>query len=558
MNNNSKIFYLLIFILALAVNFSGINVKFFTDDPGLYASIAKNLVYKKEFFELFTYNRDWLDKPHFPFWCVLVSFKLFGISVWAYRLPALLFFVISIVYTWLFTKKYYSREIAAIAVLILATALNTILCNTDVRAEPYLMGLVIGSIYHIACLQERLKFKHLLLGALLTAFAIMTKGIFVITAIYGGLLLQLFFKGGLKTLFQPKWIGLFVLTFIFTLPEFYALYIQFDLHPAKTVFGRQNVSGIRWFLWDSQFGRFVNTGPINRKASGGSVFFYAHTLLWAFAPWGLLFYYAVAKNIKAIYRRVHLAEYYTLGGGLLLLLLFSVSKFQLPFYTNAIFPLFAIITAPVCYQVSGKFGTKFRLAAQWLFVILMPVAILIVNFLLKPRQNTPLIADLLVFGVLTVWVITKVTERHNRVFLLNCLAVLFAGVYLNLVFYDEVIPYKGQIAAGEYISQKSFNRYHLYTLSAENNIFQFYCKRPVDLLPIPVDLLPIKQFNSFMPGDTSIFYANQSEMNRLKQIHADFKVIRSFVDYPRENILPRFIDKATRNRVLDSVYLITR
>src|SRR5665213_573190 len=147
MKDTNKIFYLLLFVLALAVNFAGINVKFFTDDPGLYASIAKNLLYKKEFFELFTYNRDWLDKPHFPFWAIFVSFKIFGISVWAYRLPALLFFVISLVYTFIFTRKYYSWEVAAIAVLILMTAQNTILSNTDARAEPYLMGLLIGSIY---------------------------------------------------------------------------------------------------------------------------------------------------------------------------------------------------------------------------------------------------------------------------------------------------------------------------------------------------------------------------------------------------------------------------
>ncbi len=346
MKDTNKIFYLLLFVLALAVNFAGINIKFFTDDPGLYASIAKNLLYKKDFFELFTYNRDWLDKPHFPFWAIFVSFKIFGISVWAYRLPALLFFVISLVYTFIFTRKYYNWEVAAIVVLILMTAQNTILSNTDTRAEPYLMGLLIGSIYHIACLEERFTYKDLFLAALLTAFAIMTKGIFVITAIYGSLLGQLLFQKKLKELFRVKWLWLLVLTFIFTLPEFYALYIQFDLHPEKTVFGKQNVSGIKWFLWDSQFGRFVNTGPINRKVSG-SIFFYLHTLLWAFAPWCLLFYYAVFEKMKAIYQHKKLTEYYALSGGLLLLLLFSLSRFQLPFYTNAAVPL-------ICHYNSAR------------------------------------------------------------------------------------------------------------------------------------------------------------------------------------------------------------
>src|SRR5947209_617937 len=94
MKDNYKHYYILLFVLALVVNFAGINVKFFTDDPGLYASISKNLLNRHDFFELFTYDQNWLDKPHFPFWMVLISFKLFGISAWAYRLPALLFFLL--------------------------------------------------------------------------------------------------------------------------------------------------------------------------------------------------------------------------------------------------------------------------------------------------------------------------------------------------------------------------------------------------------------------------------------------------------------------------------
>ena len=543
-------FYLLLFVLALAVNFAGINVKFFTDDPGLYASIAKNLLYKKEFFQLFTYNRDWLDKPHFPFWAIFASFKIFGISVWAYRLPALLFFIISLVYTFIFTRKYYNWEVAAIAVLILMTAQNTILSNTDARAEPYLMGLLIGSIYHIACLEERFTYKDLFLAALLTALAIITKGIFVITAIYGSLLGQLLFQKKLKSLFRAKWLWLLALTFIFTLPEFYALYIQFDLHPEKAVFGKQNVSGIKWFLWDSQFGRFVNTGPINRKISG-SIFFYLHTLLWAFAPWCLLFYYSVFEKIKAIYRHKKPTEYYALSGGLLLLLLFSLSRFQLPFYTNALFPLFAIITAPVCFDQLSKFGTKFRIIGQWIFVVLLPVAVIVINILLKPAGNLFFIIDIALFGIIFLLVTVKIKEAYKKVFFLNCAAALFAGFYVCTVFYSEMVPYKGQIAAAGYVSQKPFDNFHLYALTTENNIFQFYCKRPVDLIPI-------EQFNGFKPKGISIFYVNELSMDYLKQTHAEFRIIRSFVNYPKENIDMNFIIKENRYEVLDHVYLITK
>jgi hypothetical protein len=435
------------------------------------------------------------------------------------------------------------------AVLILSTALHIQLSLTDARAEPYLMAFIIGSIYHIARLEERFTPAQLLLAALLTACAIMTKGIFVIVAIYGALLGQLLFQKKFSSLFQWKWILLFVLTFIFTLPEFYALYIQFDVHPEKSVFGTHNISGIKWFLWDSQFGRFVNNGPIIRKTSG-SVFFFIHTLLWAFAPWCLLFYYAIFKNIKEILNKNKLIEYYALSGGLLLLFLFSISRFQLPFYTNAIFPLFAIITAPFCFNELSKFGTKLRLAGLWIYIILLPILILVIHFISKPASSLFLIIDGVLFVVITFIMLPRIKEAHKKVFFLCCFAALFAGFYLNTVFYNELVPYKGQIKAAEYISQKPFDKFHVYVLNVENNIFQFYCKREVDLVPI-------ENFNSFKSGGVSIFYVNQESMDYLVQNHAGFKIIKSFINYPKENILPAFINKEMRHKVLDHVYIIT-
>ncbi|MBS1526847.1 MAG: glycosyltransferase family 39 protein [Bacteroidetes bacterium] len=549
MKDNNKQLYFILLLVALAVNFAGINLKFFTDDPALYASISKNLLYRKSFFELFTYNRDWLDKPHLPFWLVLASFKLFGVSEWAYRLPALLFFLVGLRYTWLFSKKFYGVETARFAVLIVAASQHVLMSNTDVRAEPYLLALIIGAIYHISRLGERFTTGQLMLAALTTACAMMTKGLFVIVAIYGALLGQMIFRRKFRELFRLKWVALVLLTLVFTLPELYALYIQFDLHPEKIVFGRTHVSGIRWFFWDSQFGRFASSGPITRTSS--DVFFYAHTLLWAFAPWCLLFYYAVYRNLKDMFRGQKLNEYYALSGGLLLLLLFSISRFQLPFYTNAIFPLFAIITAPYCYKELGRIGTWARSIGLWAYIILLPAAVLAVQYFSGAQNTVYLIVDCAAFILLVIWIHYKARAIHLKGFCLACTAVLFANCYLETVFYKEMIAYKGQIKAAEYINRPAFAQYHVYVLSTENNIFQFYTHKPIDLVPLD-------SFNKFKPAEPSAFFANRWMTVALKQRHEDFKVIRAFENYPQETILPAFINKNTRSKVLDSVYLITK
>src|SRR5262249_55111305 len=79
-----------------------------------------------------------------------------------------------------------------------------------------------------------------------------------------------------------RWWGTALVILVGLTPELYCLYAQFDAHPDKLVFGQTGVSGLRFFFWDSQFGRFLNTGPIRGH---GTPWFFLHTTLWAFWPW---------------------------------------------------------------------------------------------------------------------------------------------------------------------------------------------------------------------------------------------------------------------------------
>jgi hypothetical protein len=89
-------------------------------------------------------------------------------------------------------------------------------------------------------------------------------------------------------------------------PSFMRLYIQFDLHPEKTVFDRHNVSGIRWFLWDSQFGRFVNNGPIKHKNPAMFSFLYI-PCYGHFYPGACCFITQFTKALKAFGKRLRLS-----------------------------------------------------------------------------------------------------------------------------------------------------------------------------------------------------------------------------------------------------------
>ena len=375
--------WLYIFIaMAVLVNFSGLFITITGTDGTLYASIAKTMVLHHDYVNLYAAGADWLDKPHFPFWVTALFFNVFGLTTWAYKLPGILFMMMGAWYTYRFAKSLYNREIALWSVLILLTAEHIVISNNDVRAEPFLTGLVIASVYHFYKAYIKNNYWQLLAGCLFTACAIMTKGMFALIPIGGAIAGQLIITSQWKQLFNLRWLVAAILILIFILPEFYCLYQQFDLHPEKVIFGQKAVSGIRFFFWDSQFGRFFNTGPIKGH---GDPFFFVHTTLWAFLPWSLLLFAAVFQFIRKGRKSVQSVEWYCLCGSLLTFLIFSASQFQLPYYLNIVFPFFAILTAQYLYHLTSEKSIRAVRITQIIVIVILFVVVGLVQYFFQPR-----------------------------------------------------------------------------------------------------------------------------------------------------------------------------
>ena len=191
-------FYALVAV-GVFLNATGLFPPIMEIDGALYACIAKTMAQTGDFVNLYAVGTDWLDKPHFPFWIIALSYKLFGINTFAYKLPALLFFLGSVMYTYYFARLTYSKPVAQVATLVLLTAFHGVLSNSDVRAEPYLMPLIIGPVYHFyrVFLGDKKQARHLVIGAFLTGCALMTKGVFVLIPIGAGFVLHWVLTGPL-------------------------------------------------------------------------------------------------------------------------------------------------------------------------------------------------------------------------------------------------------------------------------------------------------------------------------------------------------------------------
>jgi 4-amino-4-deoxy-L-arabinose transferase-like glycosyltransferase len=129
-----------------------------------------------------------------------------AITTWAYKLPAILFLLMGAWYTYLFGKALYNKQIGLWATLILLTAQHIVLSNNDVRAEPYLTGLIIAAVYHLYKSNTTNSYWQLLWGCLFTACAIMTKGMFAIIPIGGAIAGHFIITRQWKQLFNLRWL----------------------------------------------------------------------------------------------------------------------------------------------------------------------------------------------------------------------------------------------------------------------------------------------------------------------------------------------------------------
>lgn len=538
--------FVLLLLAGIAVHLAGLLSDIFLVDSSLYAIISKQMSVSGDYLNLYVNGEDWLDKPHFPFWVCALSMDLFGINTFAYKLPSLLFFFLGVYYTYKLAAELYDRSTAQIAVLILISGLHLIISNNDVRAESIMIGVIMGAIYHMYRMSRRASFVHLFLAALFTAASIMTKGIFVLVMIYAAVGLPILWNGQYRKLLHWKWPLLLIATAIFTLPEIYAVYQQFDLHPEKTVFGQQGVSGVRFFLWDSQFGRFFNTGPIQGQ---GDPSYFLHTMLWAFAPWAILGYWALWTRGKDLFRRDVSVEPVTFFGFIFLFLLFSLSSFQLAHYTNILFPLLAILSAGTWVAARGDLRVQKLICFSLnLYAVVALAAMAILTFYARLGNNW---LTILILLALLSAIACYYKKKLRHIVFGYCIGLLL-GAFLNLSFYPNLLKYQSGSATARYIQEYHPDKEVVVTLFEDDFLFPFYYSGRV-VTPYTYHAPTYDD----LPNDDQLYLYNESVLKDSSKRIYPMTIVKEFPHYHISQLNFAFLNPNTRKDVLEKRLLVS-
>jgi 4-amino-4-deoxy-L-arabinose transferase-like glycosyltransferase len=539
-----KWFYWLV-LVGVLVNASGLLLPVMEPDGALYATISKTMVLSGDYINLKVQGKDWLDKPHFPFWITALSFRFFGMNAFAYKLPAFLFWLSGAYFIFAWTKKLYNVQSARLAVLIYLAVEHLLISNNDVRAEPYLTGLIVAASYFYYRTYKENKWIFIIPGSLFLAAAVMTKGIFIAIIVASGFIAEWIFKKKWSEFRNPRWWLAIFLLLLFITPELFCLYIQFDRHPEKFIYGHTQVSGIRFFFWDSQFGRFLNTGPIRGE---GDLLFYTHTLIWSFLPWTVFVILLIVSRIKNFRQSTDSGTDYicpvTFVTGFII---FSLSQFQLPHYLNILYPFLSIMVSYFLINLNVPVYHKtISYTQNILYVLFFSFCIILAIFFgLHPLF-------LICLALLTVALVVYRFFPGNllvNIFGRSFLAVLIVSLFMNFLVYPEIFNYQSGMKAASFLKKNNQSE-PVYTFSEliPEFAFEFYSAQPVYL---------IKQSELYtLKGNIRVF-APKIKIDSLRNEGFIIQDTLSFPHFHISKLNGTFLDSRTRARAIDSSMLAT-
>ncbi|NJB82595.1 ArnT family glycosyltransferase [Wenyingzhuangia aestuarii] len=546
----------LLYVFLLLVYVCGLFIPVMENDSAQHATMAMRMYLENDFLNIYKGTNDYLDKPHMHFWLAALSFKVFGIHAWSYKLPALIFTFIGAFCTNKLAVHFYGKKINHIASLVFLSVQAVILANHDVRTDAVLTGAIALAIYNFVKYLDTSKIQNLIIGFLGLAIGFSSKGQLAVFICGVLLFVHVLYTNRWKQVFSWKVLVGLVAYVFFISPVLYAYYVQFDLHPEKVFNGYSNISGVKFILWDQSFNRLTATGFKNNSPD---YFFFFHTILWAFLPWPILMYVGMFSNLKkAIVTRFKKIEGFELMsslGVLLVLLVISTSKFKLPHYLNSLFSVMAVLV--VGYLWSLHKNKKFKLLNRWanfqigLFLFL-GVFVLGLSF-----WAFPLSSWMVVLGIIIILVLLLIFWFQEKALPFRKLIVSSVGLMvlinftLNTQFYPNLLQYQSGIVASNIIKENNIDANKLYLREGIEAWSVSFCAHK-NLKRVAVT----NMFTQVKKGEW--VYLEEASFLETKKAGIQWSTVYPLEHYRITRLKLKFLNPKSRPETLRKRYLVQR
>ncbi|MFN0015154.1 MAG: ArnT family glycosyltransferase [Saprospiraceae bacterium] len=541
----------------LAVYVRGLFLDVMDVDAAQYASISMEMLQSGNWLQVQHRHADYLDKPPLLFWSSALSYTLFGLHNWAYKLPSFFGAMAGVYATYRFCLLFYAPKTARSAAFVLAASLGVLLMCNDVRTDTLLMGTTACAIWQLAALYEsaRPRLAGLLGAGFFVGLAMLAKGPIglVVPAFAVGMHLAL--RRDWKRLIDGRWLLVLAVAAAVLAPMCWGLYHQFDLHPEKTVNGRTGVSGLYFYFWEQSFGRI--TGE-NTWKNDTSLFYFLHVYLWAFLPWSVLLVVAFWRRAVDLFRqKLRLPageEGFSIGAFVLTFAALSLSKYKLPHYIFVTLPWAAVLVARLL-QVDrfGEIARVARASIGFAFVVLAAVALLLLGFVFPTASVFQWAVTLGLFGGAAFFLFFKkdLAEPAGRLVQGGVLAFLGAAFVLNMHFYPNLLQFQSTSAIPRYARQHGIPPSKTGFFNRHGHALDFYSQAVLKQVDTPDEA---RQTAAAL-GDFWL-YTDEQGLLRLDSAGVRYTSVAAFNHFQVALLKPAFLNPATREEALQPVFLI--
>jgi hypothetical protein len=308
------------------------------DEPR-YAQIAREMLARHDFVSPTINGEAWLEKPVLYYWLGMASFKVFGVTDAAARLPSAALALLMVLAIFAFGRRYYpgaQLDAAVIAGSCAAIFAFSRGASTDMPLTAcFTVSMLASYVWH-----ETGERKWLLLFYLFLALATLAKG--PVAPFLAGLIVLVFslLRREIDTALRTLWLPGVIFYFLVTLPWFVAVQIK-------------DPQFLYVFIFQHNLERFGSNLFHHRQP----FWYYIPIFILAMAPWSL---FAVPALVNATrdalkkLRGIKTTERDADAGGLraflclwtlLPIVFFSLSQSKLPGYILPAVPPCALLLA---------------------------------------------------------------------------------------------------------------------------------------------------------------------------------------------------------------------
>ena len=301
------------------------------DEPR-YAQVAREMLARHDWITPTLGGQPWLEKPVLYYWQAIVTYKIFGVSDWAARLPSAIDATLMVIAVFVFLRRFrpgYELDGA----LITASAAGVIgFARAASMDMPLAATFVIAMLAWYAWHESQSK-ACLAVFYIFMALSTLAKG--PIAPFLAAVVLIAFVitQKDLKIVFKTLWIPGILIYLLVALPWYIAVRVR-------------NPEFFRVFILEHNFSRFGT----NRYHHPQPIWFYVPVVIVALLPWAVFAVAAFGETIRAWWaerRSVRQPEdafnLFLAIWFLLPVVFFSLSKSKLPGYILPAMPAGALL-----------------------------------------------------------------------------------------------------------------------------------------------------------------------------------------------------------------------